>query len=68
MNQRRWVALPAPILHPEAKKAVLKTSEGKAWHASQMKQMLNKIEVGLDAMSICFEDLKSLAQDEVLNK
>ena len=68
LNQRRWIALPAPALHPDAKKDVLCTSNGQAWHASQSSQMLNKIEIGLDAMSICFEDLKSLTHDEVLSK
>ena len=70
LDQRRWIALPAPTLHPDAKKDVLCTSNGQAWHASQSSQMLNKIEIGLDAMSICFEDLKALTrmEDEVLGR
>jgi hypothetical protein len=70
LNQRRWIASVAPALHPGAKKEVLSTSNGKAWHAAQSSQMLSKIEIGLDAMSICFEDLKALIhmEDEALKR
>lgn len=68
LNQRRWVALPAPLLHPGVKREALKSSEGQAWHAHQLSKTLSRIEMGLEAVAIHFEDLKSLVamEDEIL--
>lgn len=69
LNQSRLVALPAPLLHPAIRKEVLKGSEGQAWVASQLSQTLKRIECGLDTVSVCFEDLKTLtAMEEELTK
>lgn len=69
LNQSRLVALPAPLLHPAIRKEVLKGSDGQAWVASQLSQTLKRIECGLDTVSVCFEDLKTLtAMEEELTK
>ncbi|MCO5602508.1 hypothetical protein L7F22_056641 [Adiantum nelumboides] len=64
LNQRRWVALPAPLLHPGVRREVLKGGEGQAWHAQQLSQTLGRLEMGLEAVSVYFEDLKALVAME----
>ncbi|MCO5552716.1 hypothetical protein L7F22_006233 [Adiantum nelumboides] len=69
LNQRRWVALPAPLLHPGVRREVLKGGEGQAWHAQQLSQTLGRLEMGLEAVSVYFEDLKALvAMEDDLTK
>lgn len=64
IHRSRWVAIPAPVLHPAVKKDFLKSREAQAWHLSQMNRMLNRIEAGIENVSVFFEDLKVLGSME----
>ncbi|KAH6556113.1 hypothetical protein KP509_1Z204200 [Ceratopteris richardii] len=59
-NGSTWMAAAAPALHPSTPKEMLKSPEGRAWHGDHSLMILFKMETGLDAVSVMFEDLKEL--------
>ncbi|KAH7444440.1 hypothetical protein KP509_02G078400 [Ceratopteris richardii] len=64
LNRRTLAAISAPVLHPSVQKEALKTPEGKVWHELQSNVIIGKIEAGLSAVSVAFEDLKELTAVE----
>ncbi|KAH7297046.1 hypothetical protein KP509_26G050800 [Ceratopteris richardii] len=69
LHRSRWLAVPAPTLPESMRKSILSKSEGQAWHAEQLRQVISGIEAGLQKVSISFEDLKALVamEDEMKN-
>ncbi|MCO5560406.1 hypothetical protein L7F22_014021 [Adiantum nelumboides] len=60
LNRSTWFALPAPLVHPSMQKEVMKSLDGQSWRDIQVNNAINRIEAGLDAVSVLFEDLKQL--------
>ncbi|KAI5060248.1 hypothetical protein GOP47_0024668 [Adiantum capillus-veneris] len=60
-NRSAWFAFSAPLVHPSMEKEVLKSPEGQSWHNIQVNHAINRVEAGLDVVSVLFEDLKQLS-------
>eukprot|EP00249_Psilotum_nudum_P017551 c26385_g1_i1 orf=233-2005(+) len=60
VNQHRWRAQPAPVLHPEAKETMLQTKIGVDWYNTQVSLLLERMNETVNRYSIGLEDLREL--------
>eukprot|EP00249_Psilotum_nudum_P011695 c23328_g1_i1 orf=111-2210(+) len=60
INQSRWRAHPAPLVHPEVKESILQTRRGWDWYTAQVNRVLDGMNEAVSRYSIGVEDLKEL--------